>query len=98
MKTITTVQQSIRSKRRLINTIIVFAIAGAHFSCIDHERIDRFREEQANKIVERVDSSMLNFLADWKFTQRGKAGFWRRLSGDSLIFTCSFFQMVILPY
>jgi len=71
-------------------TIIILSIAGLLYSCNNTKRGDKELEEQANHIIQRLDTSTLRLLEKWNYAQRGQANFWSRLSGDSSMFNCSF--------
>ncbi len=78
-------------------TIIILFLAGLLNSCSNSKRGDKELEEQANHIIQRLDTSFLHFLDEWNYVQRGQANFWSRLSGDSSIFNCSFYPSVDTP-
>ena len=78
-------------------TIIILSLAGLFHSCRDTKRGDKELEEQANRIIQRLDTPTLQFLDQWNYAQRGQANFWRKLSGDSSIFNCSFYPSVDTP-
>ena len=78
-------------------TIIFFSIAALFYSCSNTKRGDKELEDQANVIIQRLDTSTLQFLDEWDYAQRGQANFWSKLSGDSSIFNCSFYPSVDTP-
>ncbi len=78
-------------------TIIILSIAALLHSCNNTKRGDKELEEHANHIIQRLDTSTLQFLDEWSYAQRGQANFWSRLSGDSSIFNCSFYPSVDTP-
>ena len=56
-------------------TIIILSLAGLLHSCRDTKRGDKELEEQANRIIQRLDTSTLQFLDQWNYAQRGQANF-----------------------
>lgn len=81
----------------LRTTIIILYIAASLYSCSNTKRGDKELEEQANHIIQRLDSTTLQFLDEWNYAQRGQANSWSRLSGDSSIFNFSFYPSVDTP-
>lgn len=78
-------------------TIIILSIAGLLYSCNNTKRDDKEFEEQANKDIQLLDTTALQFLQSWDYSQRGKATFWSKLSGDSSIYNCSFYPSADTP-
>jgi hypothetical protein len=78
-------------------TIIILSIAGLLYSCNNNERGDKELEEQADHIIQRLDTETLHFLNGWNYAHRGQANFWSRLSSDSSIFNCLFYPSVDTP-
>jgi len=78
-------------------TIIILSIAALIYSCNNTKRGDKELQEQAFSIIQRLDTSTLQFLDGWNYTQRGQADFWNKISGDSSIFNCFFYPSVDTP-
>jgi hypothetical protein len=78
-------------------TTIILSIAGLLYSCDNTEGGDKEFEEQANKNIQLLDRKTLQFLQSWDYSQRGKTTFWRKLSGESSIYNCSFSPSVDTP-
>ncbi|WP_153798723.1 hypothetical protein [Foetidibacter luteolus] len=51
-------------------------------------------QEQADHIIQQIGTATFQFPGGWDYAQRGQANFWSRLSGDSSIFSCSFYPSV----
>jgi hypothetical protein len=81
----------------LRTTIIIFSVIALFYSCSNTKRNDKKLENQAKYIIHRLDTSTLHFLDQWNYVQRGQIGFWSKLSGDSSIFNCSFYQSIDTP-
>ncbi len=81
----------------LRKTIVLLFIACLLHSCNISKHRDKKLEEQANHIIQMLDTTSIQFLNDWNYTQRGEANFWSRISGDSSIFNCSFYPVVDTP-
>ena len=80
--------------RTTINILIFSALL---YSCLDNKRSDKGFEDQANKNIQLLDTATLQFLQHWDYGQRGQIQFWSKLSGDSSIYTCSFYPSVDTP-
>ena len=78
-------------------TIIIPLTAVLFYSCSNNKRGDEELEDQANYIIQRLNTSTLHFLDRWNYGQRGKINFWSKLSEDSSIFNCSFYQSADTP-
>jgi hypothetical protein len=77
-------------------TIIILPIAALLFSCDDSAREDKKFEQQANKDIELLDTT-IDLLHNWDYTQRGDVSFWSKLSGDSSLYNCSFYPSADTP-
>jgi len=75
--------------------ILALSIAVLMYSCNNIRPSDKELEEQAKLMVQRLDTSTLNFLNNWDYSQRGD--FWTKSSRDSLIFNCSFYPSIDTP-
>jgi hypothetical protein len=78
--------------------IIINLLTAAFFlSCSNAKPDDKKSIEQATRDIQILDTAILRFLQSWDYVQRGKASFWRKLSRDSSLYSCSLSPSIDTP-
>jgi hypothetical protein len=73
---------------------IIVVLAGSVFiKCKNVKSINTAGERKANKVVMALDTSSISLFHQWNYWVRDTNIFWTRISGDSQLYSCSYYRL-----
>ena len=80
-----------QTMKALINIIVYISLTISFSTCKNH-LIDKAIDQKALKVINAFDSNSIKLFHDWNYGTRDTNILWIRISGDSQLYSCSFYK------